>query len=141
MAFRPFKVQGAVGFDVPRGWRVTDGWKDAEPSVYVTADRGRDGRPVSLSVSRLRRGQPGFVDLETRVWQEEDWRSAKELGRASEGGRMTVHLETAGESRLTLVTADEGYFAIAYGAPGDLYKRYLPAFERLIKTFRNLEGR
>lgn len=141
LSFRPFKIAGAVSFDVPRGWNVSDGWKDAEPTVHAMADRGRDGRPVSLTVTRLRRGQSGYVDLETRIWQEEDWHAAKEIGRSREGGRLSVHLEAPGESRLTLVTADDGYFAIAYGAPPELYPRYLPAFERAVKSFRNLEGR
>lgn len=141
LTYRPFKVPGAVSFDLPRGWRVTDGWKDAEPAVYAMADRGRDGRPVSLTVTRHRRGQAGYADLETRIWQEEDWHSAKEVGRTRDGARLSVHLEAPGESRLTLVTAEDGYFAIAYGAPGGLYERYLPAFERLVKTFKVLEGR
>lgn len=141
LAYRPFKVPGAVAFDVPRGWNVTDAWKDAEPAVYVMADRGRDGRPVSLTVTRLRRGRPGYVDLETRIWQEEDWHAAKEIGRTSDGGRLSIHLEAPGESRLSLVSAPDGYFALAYGAPSELYGLYLPAFERLLKSFRILEGR
>lgn len=141
LAYRPYKVPGAVAFDVPRGWNVNDAWKDAEPAVYVMADRGRDGRPVSLTVTRLRRGQSGYVDLETRIWQEEDWHSAKEVSRSRDGGRLTIHLEAPGESRLTLITAADGYFAVSYGAPAELYPRYLPAFERLIKSFRILEGR
>lgn len=141
LAYRPYRVAGAASFDVPRGWNLNDAWKDAEPAVYIMADRGRDGRPVSLTVSRLRRGQPGYVDLETRIWQEEDWRSAKEIGRSREGGRLIVHLESAGESRLTLMTMPDGYFAVSYGAPPELYPRYLPAFERLVKSFRVLEGK
>ncbi|TBR17110.1 hypothetical protein EPO15_17655 [bacterium] len=141
LAYRPFKVSGAVSFDVPRGWNVTDAWKDAEPAVYVMADRGRDGRPVSLTVTRSRRGQAGYVDLETRIWQEEDWHAAKEVSRSREGGRLSIHLEAPGESRLTLVSAPDGYFALSYGAPAELYPRYLPAFERLVKSFKSLEGR
>lgn len=140
LAYRPFRIPAQVAFDVPRGWNLTDGWKDAEPGVYLMPDRGRDGRPVSLAVTRHRRAAPGYVDVDTRVWQEEDWHSAREVGRTRDAGRMTVHLEVPGESRLTLITARDGYYAVSYGAPAELFPRYLPAFERLLKTFKDLEG-
>ncbi|MBI3300185.1 MAG: hypothetical protein HYZ75_18615 [Elusimicrobia bacterium] len=139
LSYKAFRRAGALAFEYPAGWNLTDGWSDAEPAVYVMLDRGRDGRPVSLSVTRARRATSGFVDMETRIWQEEDWHSAKELGRTRNAGSLTVRLEAPGEGRLTLVGAPDGYFALAYGAPAELFARYLPAFERLEKTFRNLE--
>ncbi|MBI5597251.1 MAG: hypothetical protein HY928_14250 [Elusimicrobia bacterium] len=140
-AYKAFKRSGALSFEYPVGWNLTDGWTDAEPAVYIMADRGRDGRPVSLSIMRHRRSSPGYVEIETRVWQEEDWHQAKELDRSREGGLVTIHLELGGEGRLSLIGVRDGYFALAYGAPADLYKGYLPAYERLLKTFRNLETR
>lgn len=140
-SYKAFRRSGAVSFEYPADWNLTDAWGDAEPAVYIMADRGRDGRPVSLSVMRHRRASQGYVDMETRVWQEEDWHQAKEVSRTRDGANVAIHLELGGEGRLSLIGVRDGYFALAYGAPSDLYQSYLPAFERLLKTFRNLETR
>ncbi|MDE2292223.1 MAG: hypothetical protein KGL53_09080, partial [Elusimicrobia bacterium] len=138
--YQSYRLPGAVEFQYPKGWNVADAWKGEDKAIYLRPSVEGDGRPVMLSVTRARRSDSDFVDLETRVWQEKDWHHAKELSRRSDGGRLTVRLETAGQSRLTLIEAADGYFALAYGAPGDLYKGYLPVFERLERSFRDLEG-
>ncbi len=137
--YRAFRLPGALAFEYPKDWDLTDAWKDEEPAIYIRPGHSRDGRPVSLSVIRHRRSAAGYVDLETRIWQDEDWHSFKEIARTRDGGRLTVHLESPEGARLSLVGADDGYFELAYGAPEDLYKGFLPAFERLAVTFRNLE--
>lgn len=139
LSFKAFRRPGALSFEYPAGWNLTDGWADAEPAIYMMPERSRDGRPVSLSVTRAHRAAAGFVDMETRIWQEEDWHAAKEISRTRDGGKLTVRLEITGEGRLTLVGTADGYFALAYGASAEQFSRYLPAFERLEKTFRNLE--
>lgn len=140
-AYKAFRRSGALAFEYPADWNLTDAWSDAEPAIYMMADRGRDGRPVSLSVTRHRKASAGYVEMETRVWQEEDWHQAKEIGRSRDGSSLVIHLDMGGEGRLSLIGVRDGYFALAFGAPADLSAGYLPAFERLLKTFKNLETR
>jgi len=134
--FQRYRIPGEVSFDIPRGWHLTDAWQDEVPSVLVMLDLGRDGRPVSLSVTRHEPGAPGFIDRETQVWREKEWQGAREEGRASVGGLSAVHLSVPGHSRSALAADGPAYYVLAYSAPEDLFSRYEVAYSRLLATFK-----
>ncbi|HBL19141.1 MAG: hypothetical protein A2X36_01615 [Elusimicrobia bacterium GWA2_69_24] len=140
LRYRSFKVQGQLSFQYPDGWHLTDAWKDEQPSIYIMLDTERDGKPVSLSINRHMRKDADFADLETRIWREQDWHGFKRVGKTEVSGRSATLLSVKGESDLVFVPIVNGYLAIAFSSPTDLYEVYSPAFRRLLDTLNLVEN-
>ncbi|MFH1724123.1 MAG: hypothetical protein ABII00_05810 [Elusimicrobiota bacterium] len=140
MRFEKYRTAHEIAFQYPKDWHLTDAWRDEEPSIYILLGSQQDGRPVSLSITRHRRGDAGFLTLESRIWREQDWHGSKETGRAEIAGLPAVRLAVERESEMAFVETSDGYYVLAYSAPAELFDRYAPAYHRLLKTFRTLNG-
>lgn len=134
--YRRYRMPGELSFEYPRDWSLTDAWRDETPTFFLQLDLKRDGRPVMINLTRQREGTPGFVELKTALWREKEWHEAKDVKGPDVSALMTTHLAVEGESRSAFVKVPDGYFTLSYGAPADLFERYLPVYERLLKTFR-----
>ena len=134
--YRRYRMPGELSFEYPKGWSLTDAWRDEVPSVFLQLDLKRDGRPVMIPLPRQRAGAPGFVELKTAVFREKEWHGAKDAKGIDVSGLLTSHVSVQGEARTAFVRVPDGYFTLSYGAPADLFERYLPVYERLLKTFR-----
>jgi hypothetical protein len=134
--YRRFRVPGEFSLDVPVEWHLNDAWRDEVPSIILNLGLRRDGRPVTLAVSRQRMSSPSFVDMETAVRREKEWRRASEEGRSPVGGAGAVRLSVQDESKTAFVRAADGYYSVTYSAPSDLFGRYLPVYERALKSMK-----
>jgi len=133
-----FAIPGAVSFEFPRGWHLTDGWKDEPPTIYVALGAQGNGKPVAMTVTAAEPGQAGYQSMELAILKEKEWQGAvpeKATGRVA--GLKARFVTVAGVSRSAYVDQGDGrYLTLNYSAPGDLYKAYLPAFQRLLKSLR-----
>lgn len=139
-SYKRYSVPGELSFEFPRGWHLTDGWKDEVPTLYVLFDLGDGGQKVALSVTRNAPGQEGFVPLDKHLVREREWQGAQELGQAPVAGRKARMTEVSGQSRSAyLEDGQGGYYAIGYSAPTLSFEAYLPVYQKLLASFR-LEG-
>lgn len=132
-----YDVHGQFELDAPAGWHVDDGWQDPEPTFYLELDTGRQGRQVSLVVSKSWKGQDDFLDLGDAVRREEQWQNAVELAPGRVAGlpaRFTAIAKTARTAYVS--TGDDSYYTISYTAPDDLFATFEPAYRRLLHSFR-----
>ena len=134
--FQHYEVPGELRFEYPQDWHVSDAWKDDVPSIYIEPGTRRDGKPVMLTISRYRAGASGYVDMEVAIRREMEWHGAKSGGKGDVAGLPARHLEIPGEGRLAYLRTADGYFLLSFSAPEDLFKAYLPAYARLLKSFR-----
>lgn len=136
-SFKRYTVPGELSFEFPRGWHVTDGWKDEVPTLYVLFDLGDGGQKVALSVTRNAPAQDGFVPLDKHLVREREWQGAQELPRATVAGRKARVSEVAGQSRSAyLEDGQGGYYALGYSAPPLSFETYLPVYQKLLSSFR-----
>lgn len=137
-AFRRYTIPGEISFDYPKAWHLTDGWRDEPPTVYVVFDPGRGGgKQVTLVVTRLEQGQPGFQDMRSAMIKEKEWQGAQDGGEASAAGLQGRFLQVPGESKTAyLASGDDRYFTLSFSSPAELYGSYEPVYQRLLKTFR-----
>jgi hypothetical protein len=115
---------------------MDDAWNEEASSVYFRFDPRKDGRPVTLTLSRRRRSEPGYTDMRAAVAKEKEWRQALEESGAEVAGRPTVRLFIKGESKTAFIETSEGYLTAAYSAPPDLFERYLPVYKRMLQSLR-----
>ncbi|MBI5244365.1 MAG: hypothetical protein HY922_11915 [Elusimicrobia bacterium] len=139
--YRRYRLPGELSFDYPKDWHLSDAWRDETPSIYLQLDLLRDGRPVTLSITRQRQGASGYVDMKTAIWREKDWHGAMEEARTDVDGRPSAHLGVQKESKTVFIRLSDSYLALSYGAPSDLFDRYLPVYDRLLKTFKIETGK
>ena len=132
--YRSYRMQGVLSFDYPKDWHLSDAWKDEVPMILIQLPLPLEGRQVTLSLARHTRRAQGFVDMKTAVFREKEWHGAKELEPCVPRARRSVCLETAGESRTAFLREEGGYMMLSYSAPMDLFKRYLPVYQRLLDT-------
>jgi len=136
-SFGRYSIPGEITFAFPRGWHLTDAWKDAPPTVYVVYDTGRGGKQVTLTVTLAGKGQAGYQEMNLAILKEREWQGAVEDGRGSVGGLPARFVGVPGSSRSAYIAQGEDrYFTLTYSAPAELYAAYLPAFKRLLDTFR-----
>jgi len=139
--FRRFRKKNEASFDYPEGWNVTDDWGDEIPTACFMLSVGRQGKPVSLTVTRQRKGSASFQDLRAMIDRDKEWHKAVE----SEGGPIddlrAVHLTVEDESDTVYVDTGDGYFVLSYAAPPELYDTFEPAYRRLLKSFAFLGKR
>lgn len=131
-----YHVPAEVSFDYPKGWHLTDAWGDEVPSAYLQHSAGRNGKPVSLMVTRQRHGTPSFQGLSESIEREKQWHKAEETGRGKVSGFDAVFLGVPKESDTAFIDTGDGYFVLSYSAPPELYETYLPAYRRLVKSLR-----
>lgn len=139
--FRRFEKKNEMAFQYPEGWDVTDGWTDEVPTVYFMLLVGRQGKPVSLTVTRQRKGSPSYQDLRAMIDRDKEWHKAVESEGAPIDGLRAAHLAVEKESDTAYVDTGDGYFVLSYSAPPDLYATYEPAYRRLLKSFSFLGKR
>ena len=139
-AFGRYTIPGQISFEFPRDWPLRDAWHENPAAIYVVYETGRGGKQVALGVTLNEPGQPGYQDLDLVVTKEkEGHRDAREDERISVGGLPARCVTIRGASRSAYVAQGAGrYFVLNYTAPTDLYDLYLPAFERLLRSFHVL---
>jgi hypothetical protein len=137
-SFARYSIPGEMTFDFPKAWHVTDAWKDTPPTIYVVYDAGRSGKQVTLTVTLSEPDQPGYQSMKLAIQKEKEWQgAAPEKGQPTVGGLPAQFVSVKGTSRSAYLDSGEGrYFTLNYSAPADLYDRYLPAFDRMLKSFR-----
>ena len=124
-----------IGLRLPRGWHVTDAWKDEVPTVYVERGAERAGKPVTLLISKLAPGQTGYLGLDEAVAQEKEFRGAREVAARKVSGLPARQTLVAGESRTVYASASGGaYYVLSYSAPKELFKAFEPAFDKLVSS-------
>jgi hypothetical protein len=138
LRYTGYRIGGELSFRYPRDWSINDAWRQVPPSVHIMPEEARDGRPVTLTIAYEKPGNPDFVDLKTRAWQEKDWHGAEERGTRNVAGREAVLLGVAGQSAMALVPSGQGYYVLSYSAPADLYHYYEPAYKTLLRSFKPL---
>lgn len=137
VSFTRYTVRTQFQVDFPKGWHVHDGWQDEVPTFYSELDTGRNGKQLQLVVSRVSRGQEGWVDLATAVSRDKEWQNADEAKPSRVAGFPARETFVAKSSRTTYVAyADDGYFTLSYSAPDDLFDLYLPAYRRMVTSFK-----
>ena len=136
--FRRYTVPGEVSFDYPKSWHLTDGWRDEPPTIYVAFDPGRGGgKQVTLVVTRLEKGQPGYQEMRFAMIKEKEWQGAQDGGEASAGGMTGRFLQVPGESKTAyLAGGGDRYYTLNFSAPAELYDSYEPVYRRFMKSFR-----
>jgi hypothetical protein len=132
-----YTIKGALELDYPRGWHLEDGWSDEVPTLYVEYDTGRQGRQVTLVVSRIARGQYGYEDMDNAIAREIEYQNSIEDGSGIVGGFPARFTSLATQTRTAYVRQNENaYYTMTYTAPDDLFKSFEPAFERLLSSAR-----
>lgn len=137
--FQRYDVRGEFEVDYPKGWHVTDGWKDEIPTLYFELDTGRQGKQVTLVVSKIVKGQYGYLDLETAIAKEKEWQNAVEKPVEKIGGLPARLLSVSHESLSGYVRlGPDAYYTLTYSAPEDLFETFEPAYQRMLDSFRTL---
>lgn len=134
--YKRYTIPGELSLDVPRDWQLTDGWRDEVPTLYVLHDGG-GAQSVTLSITRSDAGQDGFEPLEEHLVKEREWQQARDAGAVKVSGLAARSMEVPGQSRAAyLAVSADRYYSIAYSAPPQLFKTYLPVYERVLKSFK-----
>lgn len=132
-----YEIKGALQFEHPLGWHIEDGWTDEVPTVYVEYDTRRQGRQVTLVISKIARGQTGFEDMDTAIAKEIEYQNSADAGSGRVGGFPARFTRLAEQTRTAYVRiSDESYYTATYSAPDDLFKTFEPVFERLLSSLR-----
>jgi hypothetical protein len=132
-----YTIKDQIQFEYPGEWHVVNGWSDEVPSIYIEFDTGRQGRQVTLAISKLVNGQNGWTDAESAMAQEKQMQNADETGHGRVGGFPAKFTAVAGATKTAyiLVSFDE-YYTLNYSAPEDLFNRFAPVYDRLLRTFK-----
>lgn len=135
-SWRKYTIPGELALEFPRDWHLTDGWKDEVPTLYMLHDGG-GAQKVTLSVTKLDAVQDGFEPLDKHLVKEREWQGAKDLGKYSVDGKAARMTEISEQGRTAyLPVSPSRYYSLSYSAPPELYKSYLPVYERLLKSFK-----
>ena len=136
-AYTRYTVRGQFQLDAPTGWHISDGWDDEVPTFYIELDTGRQGKQVTLVVSKNWKGQEGYLDEDAAVAREKDWQNARERAPGRVGGFPARFTEIArGAETAYVATGEDSYYILSYTAPDDLFSTFEPAYRRLLDSFR-----
>ncbi|MFH2204084.1 MAG: hypothetical protein ABIJ96_13270 [Elusimicrobiota bacterium] len=136
-----FRIRGQISFLYPKKWHLTNAWKDEDvPTIFLAADTGGDGRPVSITISRQRRGSPSYIDLATTIQREKEWHNAVEKDSGEIAGLPAKFLIVPNESKTAFLTIPDGYYAIAFSAAPDQYDSYADVYDKLLESFKHYTG-
>lgn len=136
-AYRRWTVPSELSFEYPRMFRPQDNWKDEVPTLVFTLEEDRGGKPVTVTVSRIDHDQPTFQDVDSAVAKDKEWQGATDggtgrVGPASLPARFTY---VPGETRTAYVSiGKDAYYQFVYSSPAETYERFLPVFDRMLKT-------
>ena len=103
-------MRPGIEADLPRNWHLTDAWKDDVPTLYLEAETGREGKQVTMVVSRIARGQDGYLDMSSAISREKQLRSAKDGRRLTVGGLPARTTYVSRESQTVYVSAGGGTY-------------------------------
>lgn len=123
--------------EVPRGWALTDAWRDEVPTLFLELGDRRKGKPVAMTVSRFSPEQRDYESLDEALAKEREYQGSRETAGRKIGGRPARQMLVLGENRSAYVDAGAGvYYVLTYSAPQELFKTWEPAFERLLSSAR-----
>lgn len=126
-----------VSFQFPARADLTDAWSDEPPAVYLVLESGDSGKPVSVFVSWLRPGRPGYQSMNTAILREKEDLGAQDAGRGKISGLPARFTKLGKEGRTAYVALAGGaYYTIAFSCPDALFEQYHPVYQRLLKSFR-----
>jgi hypothetical protein len=130
-------MRAGIAADIPKDWHLIDAWKDETPTLYLEQGAQREGKQVTMVVSKIAPGQEGYVDMPTAISREKQWQEAKDGGSIKVGGVAARLTYVPHESRTAYVPTGRGtYYTLIYSAPDTLYDGYKPAFDRLLASFQ-----
>ena len=116
---------------------MVDGWTDAVPTLYFEYDTGRQGKQVTLVISRITKDQDDFEEMETAIEHEKEYQNSADGGKGTVGTFPAKFTYLTNTSRTAYVSISrEQYFTISYSAPEDLFKTYMPVYKRLLQSFK-----
>lgn len=137
-SYTRFRIKGRLTFQYPKAWNLTNAWDDDEiPTIYLASSSGGAQRPISLTVSLQRRGTPSYTEMKTMIRREKEWHGAQVVGEGTLRGLPATYLLTEGETKTAFLEVPDGYYMITYNAPLRLFQQYVPAYEKLLKSFRH----
>ncbi|MBI3554416.1 MAG: hypothetical protein HY077_18115 [Elusimicrobia bacterium] len=132
-----YTVKGHMQFEYPRDWHLVNGWSDEVPTIYIEFDTGRQGRQVTMVLSRITRAQADFEDVESAIAREKEYQNSAETAKGRVGSFPARFTALADASRTAYVlVGDDDYFTLSYGAPDDLFKTFEPVYKRLLRSFK-----
>lgn len=132
-----YTIKGQVQFEYPASWHMVEGWSDDVPTLFMEFDTGRQGKQVTMVVSRISKEQAAFERMDEAIEHEKEYRNAADAGEGLVGTFPARFTQLANTSRTAYVLYDEKeYYTLSYSAPDDLYKTFLPVYQRLLKTFK-----
>lgn len=136
-SFARFSIPRTLSFEYPRAFRVQDAWKEDVPTLYLKLDDSSAGKPVTITVTRYDQSQPTYQEMDAAIGRDVEWQGAKDGGNIPLAGQRARVTFVAGDTRsVYLPISKESYYSFVYSAPADSYETYLPAFSRLLKSFR-----
>ncbi|MDE2293496.1 MAG: hypothetical protein KGL53_15550, partial [Elusimicrobia bacterium] len=79
-SFTRYTRERRISFEYPRSFRLQDSWGDDVPTIYLSLDDGRPGKPVTITVSYLQQEQTTYQDMDAAMARDFDWQGAKDGG-------------------------------------------------------------
>lgn len=132
-----YTIKGQVQLEYPTAWHMIEGWSDDVPTLYIEFDTGRQGKQVTMVVSKINRAQASFEDMDEAIAHEKEFQNAADAGGGSVGTFPAKFTKLADTSRTAYVLFDQNeYYTLSYSAPEDLFKTFLPVYQHLLKTFK-----
>ena len=135
--YERYTIKDQVQFDYPQDWHLVEGWHDEVPTLYFEYDTGRQGKQIALVISRITKDQAAFEDMDSAIAHEKEYQNSADAGKGTVGTFPAKFTKLANTSRTAYVKiSNTDYFTINYSAPEDLFKTYLPVYQRLLKSFK-----
>lgn len=136
-AYRRYTIPGEMSLDYPSLFQPRDGWREEVPTLSFTLDDGSPGKPVMITITKVERQQPTFIDLDAALAKDKDWQGARDGGSLRVAGLQARVSVVAGDSKTVYVPLSKAaYYTLVYSAPVEAYEVHLGAFNRLLKTLR-----
>ncbi len=132
-----YTIKDQLQFDYPKDWKMINGWQDEVPTLYIEFDTGRQGKQVTVVVSKLTPVEPGYEDMDAAIEHEKEYQNAADAGSGRIAGfpaRVTA-LANSSKTAYVRLGADD-YLTLSYSAPEDLYKTFEPVYKRLLQSFK-----
>jgi hypothetical protein len=139
--YERYTIKDQLQFEYPRDWHVVEGWNDEVPTLYFEFDTGRQGKQITLVISRITKNQASFEDMDSAIAHEIEYQNSADAGKGTVGTFPARFTKLASTSRTAYIKIGiEDYFTISYSAPEDLFKTFLPVYQRLLKSFKIGKG-
>lgn len=163
-AYTRYAVDGGYfECDLPEDWKIgRDRIADNVEKVYgaeAVGPRTKEGAPVRISVDYYSKENTLFKDgadyLDRNAKEgpvkikENRYGPVKALAAAGLAGKIferesSIYLPPGNpmasrvpvKEKVAVLTANEGFYVLRYYAPAALYQKHLPAYDRLLKSFK-----